>query len=83
MDYEGDEFNDPVLRCDQCSGLTHRDFLRKHAGCHHCGNKRFKNVRGFSAEEYAGLKSGMLAIGKKSYTIDPAFLTLFEEVEDE
>ena len=83
MDYEGKEFNDPVLRCGQCSKLTHRDFLKKNAGCRHCGNKRFKNVRGLSEKEYHGLKAGTLAIGKKSYSIDNDFLILFEEAKDE
>lgn len=83
MDYEGKEFNDPVLRCDQCSKLTHRDFISKNAGCAHCGNKRFKNVRGLSPDEHAGLTDGSLKIGKKSYSIDVGFLDLFEEVADE
>ena len=83
MDYEGKEFNDPVVRCDQCSKLTHRDFTSKHAGCCHCGNKRFKNVRGMSPEEHEGLAAGTLEIGKKDYTMDPDFLALFEEVENE
>lgn len=83
MDYEGKEFNDPVLRCDQCSGLSHRDFISKNAGCCHCGNKRFKNVRGMSSEEHAQLETGTLVIGKKDYKIDPDFLALFKEVEDE
>jgi len=83
MDYEGKEFNDPVLRCDQCSELTHRDFISKHAGCCHCGNKRFKNVRGLSEMEHTALTAGTLEIGKKSYDMDPDFLALFQEVENE
>jgi DNA-directed RNA polymerase subunit RPC12/RpoP len=83
MEYDGKDFNDPILRCDQCSKITHRDFISKHAGCSHCGNKRFKNVRGLSQEEYSGLKNRTLAIGKKAYEIDKDFLSLFEGVEDE
>ena len=83
MEYDGKEFNDPILRCDQCSKLTHREFISKHAGCCHCGNKRFKNVRGMSSDEHECLSNGTLQIGKKDYKIDADFLVLFEEVENE
>ena len=81
--YDGKEFNDPIVRCDQCSKLTHRKFISVQAGCFHCGNKRFKNVRGLNDEEYRGLKEGILDIGLvKPYTIDKEWFDQFEPAEE-
>lgn len=81
--YDGKEFNDPILRCEQCSKLTHRLFISHNAGCFHCGNKRFKNVRGMNDEEYYALKEGRLPIGlKMPYIIDPEFFEQFEPTEE-
>ena len=81
VDYDGKEFNDPVLRCVQCDKIVHRAFLSTHGGCCHCGNKRVKNVQGLSPEEFYGLKHGTLKIGIEiPYQIDDGFLKLFEEV---
>lgn len=82
MEYDGKEFNDPVLRCDQCSELVHRLFLSAHGGCNHCGNRRVRNVQGLNADEFEGLTEGTLNIGiQKPYTIDPDFMALFEVAE--
>lgn len=83
MEYDGKEFNDPILRCDQCSKITHRAFLSKYGGCNHCGNKRVRNVLGMSATEYHELRRGVLKIGiEHPYQIDPDFLALFEETKE-
>ena len=81
MDYEKD-FHDPVVRCDQCNGLTHRKFIYKNGGCSNCGNKRFRNVHALDEKEMLGLKDGTLKIGMKAYEIDPDFLALFEATEE-
>lgn len=77
--YDGADFNDPVIRCDQCSKITHRKFIEKYGGCCHCGNKRFSNVTAILGEEYTALKSGEMDIGiEKPYEIDPEFFDVFE-----
>jgi len=83
IDYQGRDFNDPIVRCEQCAKITHRAYIKKYAGCVNCGNKRFKNVRGLEEDEYYGLKNGTLKIGLDiPYKIDPNFLKQFEEAED-
>lgn len=82
-DYDGKEFLDPVVRCDACDKIVHRIFIQRHAGCCHCGNKRFRNVRGVTGEEKNGLAEGTLKIGlKPGYKIDPDFLELFQPAEE-
>lgn len=82
--YDGPDFNDPVVRCEQCAKLTHRKFISYAAGCCHCGNKRFKNVRGMNEIEYYGLENGNLDIGlEKPYKIDPDFLAEFEQMSEQ
>ena len=84
IDYNGAKFNDPIVRCSQCSALSHRKFISHRAGCVKCGNKRFKNVRGMNEEEFNGLRDGTLEIGlKRPYVIDPIFLAQFEPVEEQ
>jgi len=81
--YDGKEFNDPIVRCEQCSKLSHRKFISHNAGCVNCGNKRFKNVRGLHDDELQGLKNGTLQIGLNlPYTIDPEFFEQFEPAEE-
>lgn len=82
MDYDGPEFKDPIVRCESCAKIVHRQFISVYAGCNHCGNKRFKNVLAITGEEMQGLKSGKYELNLKGYEIDPDFLALFEEVED-
>ena len=81
--YSGKEFCDPVIRCDNCSKITHRKFLSTFGGCYHCGNKRFSAIRAMSEEEYNGLKDETLEIGiKKPYKIDPEFFEIFEPAKE-
>ena len=83
IDYNGKEFNDPIVRCEQCSKITHRKFISHNAACFHCGNKRFKNVRALDEKEFYGLKEGTLEIGLKTpYTIDPDYFREFEAKEE-
>lgn len=82
--YDGEEFNDPILRCAQCSKITHRKFISHAGACFHCGNKRFNNVRGMNEIEFYGLQNGQLDIGiVKPYTIDPEYLSEFEQVQEQ
>ena len=78
--YDGKEFLDPIVRCDNCAALVHREFIGKHAGCNHCGNKRFKNVQGLSGPEHIGLTDGTYDLGLKEYVIPADFLAIFQEV---
>lgn len=81
--YLGKDFIDPILRCDQCAKISHRKFISKYGGCYHCGNKRLRNIRTLTTEEYYGLKDETLTIGiKKPYKIDPEFFEIFEQVEE-
>ena len=81
--YDEKDFNDPVVRCDQCSKLTHRAFITKYGGCFHCGNKRFRNVTAFSEDEYNGLKGGNMKIGiNKPYKIDHEYLKEFKPSQE-
>ena len=84
MKYDGPDFNDPIVRCDQCVKIVHRAFLEKHGGCCHCGNKRVRNVQGMDLDEYKKLEAGTLVIGiEQPYKIDPEYLALFEGVSNE
>jgi predicted nucleic acid-binding Zn-ribbon protein len=77
-----EDFKDPLVRCDQCSKLTHRAFITKYGGCFHCGNKRFRNVTAFSEDEYNALKSGTMKIGiDQPYNLDSGFLDEFEATQ--
>ncbi len=77
--YDGDEFQDPILRCDACNKLVHRKWIAHHAGCNHCGNRRFRNVRGMNeAEELNPLRAGTYDLGLADYEIDPEWFDLFE-----
>ena len=81
MDYNGKEFNDPIVRCYSCSKLVHRAFIAVHAGCNHCGNKRFRNVTGMNDKEYNALKNATYDFGLKEYKIDPDNLNEWEEAD--
>jgi len=65
-------FRDPVVRCDSCQRLIFKDDIQKHGGCP-CGSKRIRNVQSFTPDEHA------LMVGKH---VDPDFLALFEEVNE-
>jgi phage FluMu protein Com len=67
-------FDDPVVRCCDCNKLVYKAQIRKFGKCPGCGNRRVRNVQVLSPEEIAGLKFRK---------VDPRFLKLFEEVDDE
>lgn len=67
-------FDDPVVRCCDCSKLVPKAQIKKHGMCLGCGNRRVRNVQTLSESEMAELKA------KK---VDPVFLALFEGIEDE
>ncbi len=80
--YAGPDFNDPVVRCDDCNKLVHRTYIHKRGCCNHCGNRRVKNLQMFRGEEWESVKDGTYDFGVKDYKIDEEFLILFEEVAD-
>jgi predicted nucleic acid-binding Zn-ribbon protein len=81
IDYEGEQFNDPILRCEGCTKLVHRQWITYYGGCNHCGNRRFKNVRGMTDIEMEQIKSKTYDFGMEKYEIDPDFLAQFEATE--
>lgn len=80
--YDGKNFIDPLLRCDGCSKIVHRDWVSQNGGCNHCGNRRIKSLHGFQDEELNDLKAGTYKLGLKEYSIDPEFFELFEAQEE-
>jgi len=80
--YDGDDFNDPILRCDDCGRLVHRVYIRKRGCCNNCGNRRFKNLQLIREEEWDSIKNKTYDFGVKEWNIDKAFLALFEKVKD-
>lgn len=67
-------FNDPVVRCDSCRALLRRKEVHELGCCSACGGRRIRNVLVFSPEE----KQKMI-----EWNIDPAFLSLFKEVNND
>jgi len=47
----GEDFLDPVLRCDSCQTLLKRETLHKIGSCSKCGNKRMRNLTVFDEDE--------------------------------
>ena len=68
-----DGFNDPVVRCTECSKVFARETLRDKGMCPACGNKRVRNCLTFSETEMESLKNS---------GVDPDFIALFEGVEE-
>jgi len=66
-------FREPVVRCDSCQKLLFVKQLKKSGACF-CGSRRIRNLRAFTPEELELMK-------KKD--IDPDFLALFEEVNED
>lgn len=62
-------FQDPVVRCDSCNKIVLVRYLKEDGGCTKCGNRKVKNLMGFSFLEY--LKMRFL------WRVDKAFLDLF------
>jgi len=67
-------FADPLIRCDRCSELIQIEELRILGSCPKCGNARVTNVRVMSEEEMKWARAE---------GIDPLFLSLFEQYEEE
>lgn len=80
--YDTHNLTDPLVRCDGCTKLVHVQFINKHAGCNHCGNKRFQFIYGLNGEELNALKDGTYDLGLKDYFIDPEYFTIFKAVEE-
>ena len=71
-DTEG-PFDDPIVRCCDCSKIVTRVAIKKFGSCPHCGNRRVRNVLAMTEEEMNKLKD---------QGVDPVFIALFEGVED-
>ena len=61
-------FNDPIMRCCECSSLIMRVSLREKGCCPKCGCKRVRNVLGLT-------KTEMDACIEKG--VDPEFIALW------
>ena len=79
--YYGREFNDPILRCDDCQALINRNQLRKFGCCNKCGNRKLKNVQLIKQEEMWALRNHTYF--KDGFEVPGDFLELFEGVPDE
>lgn len=69
----GEDFIDPVLRCDSCNKLVRRVTLHKLGCCNLCGNKRIRALDVFNADE----KAQMIEWGFQD------FVNEYEAVDDE
>lgn len=77
--YDHADLRDPLVRCVNCAKLVLVDFIREHAGCNHCGNKRFQLIYSMNGEELDDLRSRSYDLGMK-YEIDPEYLAIFQPV---
>ncbi len=66
-------FIDPVVRCDSCNKMVNRKTVLKTGSCL-CGSRKVKRVASMTPDE---MKTA------KKWDIDPDFIALFEEVEDD
>uniref|UniRef100_A0A6M3K6D2 Uncharacterized protein n=2 Tax=viral metagenome TaxID=1070528 RepID=A0A6M3K6D2_9ZZZZ len=62
-------FLDPVVRCDKCNRMVKLDYLKREGCCPDCGNKRVRNLMGFSLLEYLKMRF--------FWKVDPEFLKTF------
>ena len=65
---------DPIYRCHSCQRIIWRDEIHKHGKCLGCGNRRVITASVLSPDELKAVKEK---------NIDPEFLALFNEVDDE
>lgn len=79
--YDTPEMRDPLVRCYHCAKLVATQFINKHAGCNHCGNKRFNFLYTLTEEEMNQLRQGTYDLGFLDYRIDPEYLDIFEGVK--
>lgn len=63
------DFPDPIVRCDSCADIVHRQHIHQFGCCPNCGNRRFRNVLILKETEMEKLRDD---------GIDPEFLALFE-----
>ena len=65
-------FEDPVVRCCECSSLVYREQIQQNGMCA-CGNRRVRNLLSLNDVEMEKLKER---------GVDPDFIKLFEGVPD-
>jgi hypothetical protein len=69
--YDGESFNDPVVRCTECQRIIFKEEVETIGRCPGCGCRKVRNLMTISDSEEKLLKN------KK---VDPEFLELFEVV---
>jgi len=79
--YDHSDLRDPLVRCYACGKLVHQQFINKHAGCNHCGNKRFYFVYTITGEEMDALKTSTYPLDIGDYQIDPEYIAIFKGVQ--
>lgn len=67
--YDGDEFNDPIVRCTECQKMLFREELAHTGGCT-CGCRKVRNVISVNESEMKLLQNK---------NIDPEFIAMFAE----
>lgn len=72
---------DPLVRCDNCAKLVAVAFIHEHAGCNHCGNKRFNFLYLINEEEMTAIREGSYDFGLGDFVLDDEYLAIFEAVE--
>lgn len=77
--YDTAEMKDPLVRCYACAKLVAVEFIRNHAGCNHCGNKRFNFLYLINEDEMKALRDQSYDLGISDYQVPPAFLDIFQE----
>ena len=78
--YDTAEMRDPLVRCHACAKLVATEFIKKHAACNHCGNKRFFFLYVLQMDELNAIREGTYDLGIDEYEIDPEYLDIFEVV---
>lgn len=81
-EYDTPHLSDPLVRCDNCARLVAVKFINKHAGCNHCGNKRFQMLYLINDEEMNKLRLGEYDLGIKDYKVPISYLDIFTEIEE-
>jgi len=69
---EDGPFDDPIVRCCECSEIVTREQIKNHGMCE-CGNRRVRNVNSLNGAEMEKMKEN---------GVDPDFIKLFEGVPD-
>ena len=66
------KFQDPVVRCGECSKIVLHQGIVDTGCCPNCGAGRVRNLRVFNSEEKKQMEE---------WGVDPDFISLFEGVE--